>query len=165
VTLLTRRPLCVYVRTSKLSPKSAKTEVCVMLKRRLASALSCAALLLAGAPSAALSQTQRAAAAERSLTAALPEKRPELKALFFESAARARAGALTETDFKRFEAKRWQDDKKQEPEKKWTKGHKAFVIILVAAVTAACVWAIANPGDDPPPDCVNDPSNILCTTP
>ena len=134
-----------------------------MLKRRLAAALSCAALLLASAPPAALAQAQKAAAAERNLTAPLPEKGPELKSLFAGSASGARAGgALTAADFKRFEGKRWQEDTQPPPKEKWSKGTKIFVVVLVAAVAAVCVWAIANPGDDPPPDCVNDPSNILC---
>jgi hypothetical protein len=135
-----------------------------MLKRRLASALCCAALLLVSAPSAALAQTQRAAAAERNLTVILPEKRPELKTLFSESTARARAGgALTETNFKRFETARWQDDTQQQQKKKWSKRDTAFVVVIVAAVAAVCIWAIVNPGNDEPVNCFDDPSNTLCT--
>jgi len=132
-----------------------------MLKRRLASALFCAALLLALAPSRALAQTQRAAPEARNLSAPLAETKPRLKALFSESKAKAKSSALTAADFKRFETARWQDDPPPKKEK-WSKSTKAIVIILVVVFVGVSVWAIANPGDDPPPDCFNDPSNILC---
>jgi hypothetical protein len=134
-----------------------------MLKRRLHTALACAALLLASAPSAALAQTLKAAPAERGLAAPGAERRPELRALFSESVAKAKAGASAGADFKRLEARRLQDDPQQPPPKeKWDKKTKAFVVILFAVVVGVSVWAIANPGDDPPPDCFNDPSNSLC---
>lgn len=133
-----------------------------MMKRRLTAALACAALLLASAPPAALAQTLQAAPAERRLTT--PEKGPGLKALFSESVAKAKAAAPAGADFKRLESRRLQDDPQQQPppKEKWSKGTKILVVVLVVVFVGVSVWAIANPGDDPPPDCFNDPSNILC---
>jgi hypothetical protein len=123
-------------------------------------------MLLAFAPSGTLAQTQsqpKAAAGERrGLTDPRAETRPPLKTLFAEGVSKLRAGGLTEDDFRRFERQQQQEDTRPPPKQKWTKGNKAIVIILVAAVAAVCIWAIANPGNDPLPDCFNDPSNPLC---
>ena len=134
-----------------------------MLKRNMATALACAALLMASAPSAALAQTLKAAPAERRLAAPPAEKEADLRRLFSESVAKAKAGAPSEADSMRFGARRHQNNPQPpQPKEKWSKGTKIFVVVLVAVVAGVCVWAIANPGDDPPPDCFNDPSNTLC---
>jgi hypothetical protein len=121
-------------------------------------------MLLAFAPSRALAQAQsqlRAATGElRNLSDRPTETRTPLKAHFAESVSKIKAGGLTEADLRRFER---QQQQQPPPKQKWSKGTKVFVIVLVAAVAAVCIWAIANPGDDPPPDCFNDPSNPLCS--
>jgi hypothetical protein len=134
-----------------------------MLKKRPASALCCAALLLVSAPSAALAQTPKAAAAERNLTVTFPEKRPELKALFAESAARARAGGAShEADFKRFEKLRRQEEAKPPEDGKMSKGMKVLLVVAIVGGVALIVWATANRADNPRPFCENAPSDLNC---
>jgi hypothetical protein len=142
-----------------------------MLLKRLASAAVCACVLLALAPLRAPGQTRpqtrerpKAAPFERrSLTDPRAGAAPRLRSLFAESASGVGARRLTAADFERFDGWRQQDDAQPPAKKKgWTKGEKAIVIVIAAVFTAVCVWAIANPGDDPPPDCSNDFTSPAC---
>jgi len=136
---------------------------------RIVSTLLCAALLTAFAPAGVTAQTHatpKAAAGEaRSLTAPRAAEKPTLKAMFSESAFKTRTGALSEADFKRFEASRWQNDPQQQPAGKgWSTRKKVIVIVVAAVVVGLAAWAAANSDGEVPPavSCSENPFEPNC---
>ena len=143
-----------------------------MTKTGIVPTLLCAALLLSFAPAGARAQTQeqpKAAPEARRLTPEPAPERPTLKALFSESVFKIRSSRAAETDFKRLDT-RWQQEPapaqaQTEPERKrkMTIREKLLVFGIAGFFGGVCVWAIANPGDDPlPPSCFDEPSNPNC---
>ena len=141
-----------------------------MTKTRIVSTLLCAALLLSFAPAGARAQTQgqpKAAPEARRLAPEPAAEKPTLKALFSESAFKIRSSRSTEADLRRLD-RRWQQEPAQaqtEPEqkRKMTIREKLLVFGIAGFFGGVCVWAIANPGDDPPaPTCIEDPSSVFC---
>jgi len=137
-----------------------------MLLQRFAPTTVCALLLLAAAPLGAPAQTQehlKAAPAERrGLTVPGVETGPTLKALFAESASRAGAGGLNETDLKRFEKMRQREDAQSEPDEKWSKRKKVLMIVAIIGVVALTAWAIANSVENPRSFCDTAPWDPDC---
>jgi hypothetical protein len=121
-------------------------------------------MLLAFAPSRSLAQTQSQprAGERRALTDPRAETRLPLKALFAERASKIRAGGLTEADFRRFEQQQ-QANTQPPPKHNWSKRKQAVVAIIVVAAAAAVLWAVLPHNKDTSPDCLNGPSNTLCT--
>ena len=135
--------------------------------KRFASTALCALTLLTFTPAGTPAQTHQApplaaAAERRALAVPHAGARPQLKALFAESASRIGAARATEADFKRFERLRRQDDEQSSPPEKMSTRHKVLIVIAIIGVVAVTAWAIANSVDNPPSFCDTAPFDPDC---
>lgn len=123
-------------------------------------------MLFAVVPSKAIAQTlnqPKTAENEQTPSEAQVKSKADLKAIFAKEITKVKTHTLTAADYEKIEKVKQAQVAQQGSKKGWNKKDKIILVVFIAGLTALITALLIHGIDNSAPDCINDPSNLLCT--